>query len=63
MYVVEVWAGDKRLAVTHRRYSEFDELRKQIKAAMVAHVQPSPTAASRQLALSLCQIRFELLGV
>ena len=30
VYVVEVWCGDKRLAVTHRRYSEFHEMRKKV---------------------------------
>lgn len=30
VYVVEVWGESKRLAVTHRRYSEFDRLRKEL---------------------------------
>lgn len=30
VYVVEVWGESKRLAVTHRRYSEFDLLRKEL---------------------------------
>ena len=34
VYVVEVWGESKRLAVTHRRYSEFDRLRKELLEAM-----------------------------
>jgi hypothetical protein len=34
VYVVEVWGESKRLAVTHRRYSEFDRLRKQLLASL-----------------------------
>merc|ERR1711939_127973 len=34
VYVVEVWGESKRLAVTHRRYSEFDRLRKELLASL-----------------------------
>ena len=34
VYVVEVWGDSKRLAVTHRRYSEFDRLRKELLASL-----------------------------
>jgi len=34
VYVVEVWGESKRLAVTHRRYKEFDQLRKELLASL-----------------------------
>eukprot|EP01052_Picozoa_sp_SAG31_P008292 SAG31_NODE_416_length_15934_cov_7.384970_11_plen_120_part_00 len=41
VYVVEVWCGDKRLAVTHRRYSEFHDMRKKVCEAISIRIGSS----------------------
>jgi len=46
VYVVEVWGESKRLAVTHRRYSEFHSLRKEILENLGPHSEDGAKIAA-----------------
>eukprot|EP01048_Picozoa_sp_COSAG05_P013243 COSAG05_NODE_1391_length_5001_cov_6495.224194_4_plen_375_part_00 len=46
VYVVEVWGESKRLAVTHRRYSEFHSLRKEMLENLGPHSEDGAKIAA-----------------